>query len=413
MKNAILIENRASDATLLFSYDIFESMVIFESCSIYFSLSNSTLIDIIYGNLLIRNTIILNSINPTLFASYSNVNIFNSSFNNSFCASFQSGCLLSSSNANILIWSSIFFNVQSLAILSGAFYLEESSCKFFSSKFEDLASPGRGTCFYSLKSNIIFELVNITKVFPSCVYIYRSDFYMVNTSLGKNVNLEMAPLISVFSKFIAYGSVFSENHGSEKGGAMYFLGDSKRKSELVIINLLSEVIFENNSAYSKGGAIYSENQNFIINNSIFLNNKANFGGSLFTSNSQTISIIFTIQNSLFKKNMAKIEGGAIKYESDPVITIDCVFEENIAVYGKNLANYPIRMGFQILKKNYNVDNNFELIFDSEKEKEFFIFDNIISGETFDYKIEVQLYDQLGEKINNINERLIFFFIEQL
>ena len=65
---------------------------------------------------------------------------------------------------------------------------------------------------------------------------------------------------------------------------------------------------------------------------------------------------------------------------------------------------------RILKRNYNADNNFELIFDSEKENGSFVFDNIISGTNFDYKIEVQLYDQLGEKINNINERLIFFYI---
>ena len=363
----------------------------------------TTLAEIFNGILIIKNSIISNNKNPTLFSSSAKIDILNSSFTNNSCIGIQLGCSLFMSKSQNNIEFSNFSEIHAFFTLPGVIYSEESNLSMISSSLKDSSSLGRGSCLYSFKSHIIFKVVNLTKTMPSCLYISESNFELQNSLIGNNEKLEYAPFISESSNTTILYSNFLNNHGSFYGGAIYSFGYLKLKLNSLFVN---NSFFENNSANSKGGALFLLNQNLLLENSIFINNKADYGGAICFTNAIGSQFEYNISSSIFKKNFAFVEGGAIKYEEDPFLNKNNTFEGNLAVYGNDIASYPIRFGFQIFMKN-NSNNNLTLAYDSElNSKEYFIFDSIASGSNLDYKLEFQLYDELGQKINNINERLI-------
>lgn len=401
--NSTFVENKANDASLIFSYDIFEASIVFDTCFIFFSSSMTTLAEIFNGILIIRNSIISDNKNPTLFSSSAKIVIINSLFENNSCIGIQLGCSLFSTKSENNIEFSKFSEIHAFFTLPGVIYAEESNISLISSSLKDCSSLGRGSCLYSFKSHIIFKLVNLTKTIPSCIYISESNFELQNSLIGNNEKLDFAPFISESSNATILFSNFLNNHGSFYGGAIYSLGYLKFKLNTLFVN---HCLFENNSANSEGGALFLLNQDILLDNSVFLNNKADYGGAISFKNTKSYHFEFIIFSSIFKKNFAFVEGGAIKYEEDPFLNKNNTFEGNLAVYGNDIASYPTRLGFQIFIKD-NANNSIKLVYDSEINSEkYFIFDSIVSGSNLDYKLEFQLYDELGQKINNINERFI-------
>ena len=66
---------------------------------------------------------------------------------------------------------------------------------------------------------------------------------------------------------------------------------------------ISGTIFEGNSAFDKGGAIYIDNEDMSLVNAVFRNNHATFGGALcFMNRSKTLfgrkSFIFSCRSQL-------------------------------------------------------------------------------------------------------------------
>ena len=361
----------------------------------------TTLAEIFNGILIIRNSIIAGNKNPTVFSSSAKIDILNSSFANNSCGGIQLGCSLFMSKSQNTVEQSNFSEIHAFITLPGVIYAEESNLYMFSSFLKDCSSLGRGSCLYSFKSNIILKFVNLTKTMPSCIYIYESKFEVQNSLIGNNEKLDYAPFLSESSNTTISYSSFINNKGSFYGGAIYSFGDLNLKSMPLFVN---NSLFENNSAHSKGGALFLLNQNLVVENTVFINNKADYGGAICFSNAKDYQFEYNISSSNFKNNFAFAEGGAIKYEEDPFLNKNNTFEGNKAVYGSDIASYPIRFGFKILMKN-NSNNNLTLVYDSEmNSKNYFIFDSIVSGSNLDYKLEFQLYDELGQKINNINER---------
>lgn len=58
-----------------------------------------------------------------------------------------------------------------------------------------------------------------------------------------------------------------------------------------------------------------------------------------------------IMNSTFSSNIAEIEGGCIKWVGATPNLINLVFLNNRAVYGDDLASYPLQMEFFILDQS--------------------------------------------------------------
>ncbi len=115
-------------------------------------------------------------------------------------------------------------------------------------------------------------------------------------------------------KLDIYGSEFAGNYANE-GGAVY-CDDGIVKA--------TNSNFTNNKAYTSGGAIYGTSQ-FNIDNSEFTNNNAYNGGAIYIDNKVTTN---TITNSIFNSNDAAF-GGAIYNSQKSKLTItDSTFTNN-------------------------------------------------------------------------------------
>lgn len=96
---------------------------------------------------------------------------------------------------------------------------------------------------------------------------------------------------------------FTDNYCNQFGGAIAVYNKSNKVSNSIFTNNQVKNILSDQSG---GGAIYSDCENLIVDNSTFLANEARtaYGGAIYTTNGSTV------QNSIFKNNLAKV-GNAI------------------------------------------------------------------------------------------------------
>lgn len=111
-----------------------------------------------------------------------------------------------------------------------------------------------------------------------------------------------------------------------------------------------------------------------------------------------------IYNNTFEENEAEIQGGAIKWdESLPEINKKTnIYINNKALYGEDVASYPIRLQliYSILNQNLSstVFNYFEQVYDSLKNKSTLEIMNISSGNDFHCSFNFFLLDYYGNVV---------------
>ena len=93
----------------------------------------------------------------------------------------------------------------------------------------------------------------------------------------------------------------------------------------------------------KGGALYILNSNLTIDNTSFVNNTAVDGGAIYYSCPGVNQWVLSIQNSTFMSNKGVKSGGAIKYDVFRPKLSNISFKNNSALYGTNIASYPIKI----------------------------------------------------------------------
>ena len=138
-----------------------------------------------------------------------------------------------------------------------------------------------------------------------------------------------------------------ENNSAGANGAMYWSGDSLSITGVNFTNnkatsgdcgalyigvgtgsasahsLVDDVIFENNSAYSNGGALAGAASNVNVTNDKFINNKAWYGGAIYWSGGSNL----TIDNDEFTGNSANNAGA-----------VDIYGTTNAHIYNSNFTN---------------------------------------------------------------------------
>lgn len=103
-----------------------------------------------------------------------------------------------------------------------------------------------------------------------------------------------------------------------------------------------------------------------------------------------------ITNNKFIKNIAYREGGAIKWNQKmPIIDNTNIFQSNQAVYGSNIASYPIRNRIKIIRENET-----EILHSSKEEIKL---DNIASGSEIDFSILVEVVDLYGNIVTTADK----------
>ena len=102
------------------------------------------------------------------------------------------------------------------------------------------------------------------------------------------------------------------------------------------------------SKNSNGGAIYVENSNILLRNSIFVQNSAIQGGAiyLFCSFEFVNSCNFSLNSNIFLRNSAEIDGGALKWKYSKPIEQNNTYLLNKASYSSDFSGYFCKIGFE-------------------------------------------------------------------
>lgn len=108
--------------------------------------------------------------------------------------------------------------------------------------------------------------------------------------------------------------IFTENSAEGKGGAIYVLNKATLTAK-------DNCVFKGNYADSYGGAIYSNSAPVIVENSTFTENRANFGGGIFTYGDLELT------DTNLDQNTATNSGGAIAVYGSPTVKLNGVTAE--------------------------------------------------------------------------------------
>jgi hypothetical protein len=199
-------------------------------------------------------------------------------------------------------------------------------------------------------------VINISDVGQSTVIIDNCEFIgnniNIQTGIGGALSLNLSrkkPLEFTNLKFI-------NNTVSGNGGGLYV---GPLDSEDAIIDMKFEnLYFEGNHASGSGGGLYIDNikpnsydifRSFILTNLTFINNSADeCGGGMVVQSD--IFKDYTFENFIFKRNYAKVGGGA--YYTDSINSIpkfypDPPFSEgDSSSFGRFLSSEPSKFEFK-------------------------------------------------------------------
>lgn len=117
-------------------------------------------------------------------------------------------------------------------------------------------------------------------------------------------------------------------------------------------------------------------------------------------------MIMEISSNIFQYNKAIKEGGAVKWSDEQPSFFNNSFENNSAVYGEDIASFPIRMILNFFNKsnfsasNYLPPDKNKILWNTTYSK--ISLSNISSGNSIQFVLEFILLDVYG-KIVNLNE----------
>ena len=101
---------------------------------------------------------------------------------------------------------------------------------------------------------------------------------------------------------------------------------------------------------------------------------------------------YSISQNIFSHNSGLLEGGALKWLGlfIPEIDKSNQFIENKAIYGCDVAAFPIRL--RIIVNQYIYDSYSSRYFDSNFMNQSILLTNASSGQQFPYFFNLQLFD---------------------
>ncbi|CDW76607.1 UNKNOWN [Stylonychia lemnae] len=145
-----------------------------------------------------------------------------------------------------------------------------------------------------------------------------------------------------------------KNLTSTIAGAIYLNGENQNNYNNYF--QINNSTFTQNTAQESGGSIYAQNQDLLIRDNLFQQNKAinQNGGAIFLSCS---SIFYNCDHSIwrntFKTNQAMLDGGAIFFDlMQPEMLMNNNYINNSASYGPNYASFPFEVKI-LSKAKYN------------------------------------------------------------
>jgi hypothetical protein len=197
---------------------------------------------------------------------------------------------------------------------------QESSLTFTRGSFSDFNK----TLFFLEGGDYVFDSLNVSR--GRMTWQKDVEPYMVNSIVfdvsAADLSISNGVFDGIFTNFSS-PIIYIENDPA-----------AIDKHEMKLFNSR----FTNNVANETAGVILSVNTNMTIDRCVFENNTALLkdAGALYLDcqDSSTSPCLYTISNSVFKNNSAKINGGAIRYTYyPPDLSINNSFLLNKAYYG--------------------------------------------------------------------------------
>ena len=261
-----------------------------------------------------------------------------SQFRNNNCTKGTIGCIISGENSIILVSMLKVDNTQ-INIDGALFYVIKSKAIFDKNIINTIYGFSIGslmlvdTSLITLSDNLFYSLG------LGGLFLQTSYGALTNNTFDNKNNYEnfLNGDFSAYGSFIYLQDSFSINISfcffsnnyldfMTSGGSIKAVNSNP--NSLLSIN---HSFFSNNLANVQGGALYFENQKFIVLNSIFLNNTSKFGGAIyfyspsFSQKDNYREIV--IEGNRFLQNKATITGGAI-YVAKLDNHIDVQFDKN-------------------------------------------------------------------------------------
>ena len=294
-------------------------------------------------NVLFEGNFFNNTWNRMFFLTTASLILRNNVINLLSCISIsQDGCAFYLSKSNITASGNYFTTINSKA--DGTLYFAQNSIiQINGEKTESISSSLNDSYTFSFHvSKIYLNYYSLEHFLPGGLHSVNASILSLSycnfsqdmkSDLIQNPTLYSEDSLQLFIEF----SSFINNFNSYNGSAI--------KLQCIMTGILMgsyyilQSFFDHNQAFSNGGAIYAQNCPLQINSSNFTKNLANLmGGAIFFEGNQNL----VLNNDNFLDNSAN-EGGAVKYtDMPPIFDNTTNFQQNSALYGPNIAAYPVR-----------------------------------------------------------------------
>lgn len=407
--NTTVIDSFALYGAIIYSQENYNGYVKIKNCSFVSNNGAHSLIDLSTNiGFTIEETFISNSSNNLFLVSDSNLSLVNVSIKDHICLGKMQGCILKSEHySTINISFCIVSNVSSL-FEDDLIFSEKSSLFFSYFVFRKMfIQKNRGACGTIIESQLMVNHSEFSEYNFNCLYFFQSSIF-INDSIFNNSKKISLLKYNIFGTIYSHNSPylnilnskFINNFNILNGSALYLkVDDFVNCNESQIINslFLSNIALDN-------GAIFLYNVNISLNGNIFDNNYGKRGAAIYCFNSEKNIMKITISENIFKNNFAEIEGGAIKWNDEKPFLLNNTFLNNYAIYGKDVASFPIRM---MIKSYLSGEENKIFLPQTDEilwpfENNNIIFNNISTGNSIPYIFQIIYLDTYGKIYNLID-----------
>ena len=284
-----------------------------------------------------------------------------------------------------------------------AFSIESSKGIFFQIHLNFLRSfKQEKTCVFTMNSSLKIEESSFLNYETNALFFAKSRIFIKNCEFFLAKNFLEKEKIGIFGAifsencevFLLFFSRIFSNSNEFNGGACILTSNSNENRAFLLNNT-----FANNFAKENGGALFIFNGKTSLKNSNFIENSANKGGGLCYFSSQTReNSIMILQGNSFVKNEAFDEGGAIKWETLKIVEFANSFVQNSAIYGENIAAFPMKIRMKVIAKSEKESCEGEESSDDRNITNFYC---VSSGNDIGYGVSVEVLDDYENIVNNL------------
>lgn len=398
--NSNFIENSSEEGGVLYAMDGFNEPLIFEKCVFLNNSANSYLFLAYNTKIILNATLLQENINNFFLLIFTNLTFINSSVDFHFCYSHESGCFIKAIEKS---W--IFINNSSLISIESRFInnfmdIENSFINIDDSFFSNIHVGG--SCILSLNSQIISYKSFFLDYDINCIYVDTGNLTIFETFFDNHAfnskeitkTSEGTVICKNCISILISNSSFVNNTNAYNGGAIFITSLLENYQDYLILNCN----FLQNKVKKSGGAIYIYGSRVLIFNNSFIKNEAKYGASIYFDSNQNISL--NIENNRFSQNKAVYEGGAIKWSTFmPKVSSTNKFTDNLALYGENIASFPIQMNVYIV---FGEDKMNLSEFLSNENWNMPLIQNIASGQELQFNISVEVVDHYNQIVKTVD-----------